>query len=171
VSGSAEEGDVGLMDALMGSGTGLAAGARAPEFTLNDQHGKPVSLADFRGKKNLVVYFYPKDDTPGCTKESCAFRDHYADFSDAGAEVIGISSDSRSSHAAFAEKHRLPFTLLSDVGGKVRRAFGVPTTLGLLPGRVTYVIDKQGVIRHAFNSQLQATRHVDEAISVLKSLG
>ena len=162
---------MGLMETLIGSGTGLAAGARAPEFTLNDQHGKPVSLADFRGRKNVVVYFYPKDDTPGCTKESCAFRDHYADFSDAGAEVIGISSDSGSSHKAFADKYRLPFSLLSDVGGKVRSAFGVPATLGLLPGRVTYVIDQQGVIRHAFNSQLQATRHVDEAISVLRSLG
>jgi peroxiredoxin Q/BCP len=159
------------MDTLMGSGTGLAAGARAPEFTLNDQDGKPVSLADFRGRKNVVVYFYPKDDTPGCTKESCAFRDHYADFGDAGAEVLGISSDSESSHAAFAKKHRLPFSLLSDPAGKVRSEFGVPSTLGLLPGRVTYVIDKQGVIRHAFNSQLQATRHVDEAIAVLKSLG
>jgi peroxiredoxin Q/BCP len=159
------------MDTLMGSGTGLAAGARAPEFTLNDQNGRPVRLADFRGRKNVVVYFYPKDDTPGCTKESCAFRDHYAAFSDAGAEVLGISSDSESSHEAFAKKHRLPFSLLSDPGGKVRSAFGVPSTLGLLPGRVTYVIDKQGVIRHAFNSQLQATKHVDEALSVLKSLG
>jgi peroxiredoxin Q/BCP len=159
------------MDTLMGSGTGLAAGARAPEFTLNDQNGRPVRLADFRGRKNVVVYFYPKDDTPGCTKESCAFRDHYAAFSDAGAEVLGISSDSESSHEAFAKKHRLPFSLLSDPGGRVRSAFGVPSTLGLLPGRVTYVIDKQGVIRHAFNSQLQATKHVDEALSVLESLG
>jgi peroxiredoxin Q/BCP len=159
------------MDTLMGSGTGLAAGARAPEFTLNDQNGRPVRLADFRGRKNVVIYFYPKDDTPGCTKESCAFRDHYAAFSDAGAEVLGISSDSESSHEAFAKKHRLPFSLLSDPGGKVRSAFGVPSTLGLLPGRVTYVIDKQGVIRHAFNSQLQATKHVDEALSVLESLG
>ena len=161
---------MGLMNALMGSGTGLTAGSKAPDFTLNSQHGAPVSLADFRGKKNVVVYFYPKDDTPGCTKESCAFRDHYTAFSDVGAEVIGISSDSEASHKAFAEKHRLPFLLLSDAGGKVRDAFRVPPTLGFLPGRVTYVIDKQGVIRHAFNSQMNATKHVDEALSMLKKL-
>jgi len=162
---------MGFMESLRGAGTGLLSGDRAPDFTLNDQHGKSTSLSDFRGKKNLVVYFYPKDDTPGCTKESCAFRDHYAAFSDAGAEVIGISSDSEASHRAFAEKYKLPFTLLSDVGGKVRTAFGVPQTFGLLPGRVSYVIDKQGVIRHAFNSQMNPTKHVDEAIDVLKKLG
>jgi peroxiredoxin Q/BCP len=161
---------MGFLDSLLGGGTGLAAGDRAPEFTLNDQHGRPVSLADFRGTKNVVVYFYPKDDTPGCTKESCSFRDHYAAFQDAGAEVIGVSSDSERSHKAFAEKHRLPFTLLADTGGKVRAAFGVPRTAGVLPGRVTYVIDKQGTIRHAFNSQMAATRHVDEALAVLEKL-
>ncbi len=161
---------MGLMETLRGSGTGLETGTKAPGFTLNDQHGKSISLTDFRGKKNLVVYFYPKDDTPGCTKESCAFRDHYTAFSDAGAEVIGISSDSEASHKAFADKHRLPFTLLSDLGGKVRQAFKIPTTFGLLPGRVSYVIDKQGVIRHAFNSQMNPTKHVDEALAVLKTL-
>jgi thioredoxin-dependent peroxiredoxin len=118
----------------------------------------------------VVVYFYPKDDTPGCTKASCAFRDQFTAFSDAGAEVIGISSDSVASHKAFADKFRLPFRLLSDPGGKVRAAFGVPSTFGLLPGRVTYVIDKQGVIRHAFNSQLNPLQHVDEALAVLARL-
>jgi thioredoxin-dependent peroxiredoxin len=162
---------MGLMDALLGSGTGLGAGASAPDFTLNDQDGKPVTLSGFRGQKNVVVYFYPKDDTPGCTKESCAFRDQFTAFSDIGAEVLGISSDSEASHKAFAEKHRLPFRLLSDRGAKVRSAFGVPPTFGLLPGRVTYVIDKQGVIRHAFNSQIHATQHVDEALQVLSRLG
>jgi peroxiredoxin Q/BCP len=161
---------MGLMDALLGSGTGLGAGATAPDFTLNDQDGNPVSLAGFRGKSNVVVYFYPKDDTPGCTKESCAFRDQFTAFSDVGAEVIGISSDSEASHKAFAQKHRLPFKLLSDRGAKVRSQFGVPSSFGLLPGRVTYVIDKQGVIRHAFNSQINATKHVDEALHVLKTL-
>jgi peroxiredoxin Q/BCP len=161
---------MGFIDALVGSGTGLASGTKAPDFTLNDQDGKAVRLADFHGKQNVVVYFYPRDDTPGCTKESCAFRDQFTAFTDVGSAVIGISSDSEASHKAFAEKHKLPFTLLSDVGGKVRSAFGVPATFGLLPGRVTYVIDKQGVIRHAFNSQLNPTKHVDEAIEVLKSL-
>ena len=161
---------MGLLDSLLGSGTGLAAGAPAPDFTLEDQNGKRVSLADFKGRRNVVVYFYPKDDTPGCTKEACLFRDQFEDFSDVGAEVIGISSDSAASHRAFAAKHELPFTLLSDSDGVVREAFGVPATLGLLPGRVTYVIDKQGVIRHAFNSQLSPARHVAEALQVLGRL-
>ena len=162
---------MGLLDSLVGSGTGLGVGDKAPEFTLTDQGGKTVSLKDFRGRKNVVVYFYPKDDTPGCTKEACTFRDQYTAFTDVGAEVFGISGDSAASHKAFAEKYRLPFPLLSDGDGTVRKAFGVPRTLGLLPGRVTYVIDKQGVIRHAFNSQLNPTKHVDEAIAVLKALG
>jgi peroxiredoxin Q/BCP len=161
---------MGLLDSLLGSGTGLEAGAAAPDFALEDQNGRVVSLADFKGRRNVVVYFYPKDDTPGCSKEACTFRDQYADFSDAGAEVFGISSDSPASHRAFAAKHELPFTLLSDPGGKARAAFGVPATLGLLPGRVTYVIDKQGVIRHAFNSQLSPARHVAEALQVLGRL-
>ena len=158
------------MDSLLGGGTGLREGAAAPDFALPDQHGQTISLASFRGQKNVVVYFYPKDDTPGCTKESCSFRDQYTAFTDAGAEVIGISSDSVSSHKAFAEKYNLPFSLLSDLGGKVRAAYGVPATLGLLPGRVTYVIDRAGVIRHAFNSQINATKHVDEALGVLARL-
>jgi peroxiredoxin Q/BCP len=161
---------MGLLDSLLGAGTGLGPGDRAPDFALEDQKGQRVALEDFRGRKNVVVYFYPKDDTPGCTRESCAFRDHFDDFAEAGAEVIGISSDSTRSHEAFAAKHRLPFTLLSDPGGRVRRAFGVPASLGVLPGRVSYVIDKQGVIRHAFNSQLNPARHVDEALRVLAGL-
>ena len=162
---------MGLLDSLFGSGTGLAVGERAPDFALDDQTGRRVALADFRGRKNVVVYFYPKDDTPGCTRESCAFRDQFEDFRDAGAEVLGVSSDSPESHARFAEKYSLPFTLLSDPGGKVRASFRVPATLGLLPGRVTYVIDKAGVIRHAFNSQLNPTQHVAEALRVLGTLG
>jgi len=161
---------MGLLDSLLGSGTGLAAGAKAPDFSLEDQNGRRVSLADLRGR-NVVVYFYPKDDTPGCTREACSFRDQYTDFTDAGAEVYGISSDSPASHRAFAAKYELPFTLLSDPDGKVREAFGVPATLGLLPGRVTYVIDRQSVIRHAFNSQLSPARHVAEALQVLGRLG
>jgi thioredoxin-dependent peroxiredoxin len=160
---------MGLLNTLIGTGTGLSVGTKAPEFTLNNQDGKPVSLADFRGQKSVVVYFYPKDDTPGCTAEACSFRDQFTEFSDAGAEVIGISSDSEASHKKFAEKHKLPFTLLSDRGGKVRTAFGVPATFGLLPGRVTFVIDKEGVVRHAFNSQINATKHVAESLAVLKA--
>ena len=161
---------MGLLDSLLGGGTGLGSWRARAEFALDDQNGKRVALADFRGRKNVVVYFYPKDDTPGCTRESCAFRDQFSDFADAGAEVIGISSDSVASHQKFAAKYQLPFTLLADAGGKVRKAFGVPSSLGVLPGRVTYVIDKKGVIRHTFNSQLNPTKHVDEALQVLAKL-
>ena len=161
---------MGLLDSIFGGGTGLGPGDPAPDFTLNDQDGKPVRLADFKGHKSVVVYFYPKDDTPGCTKESCSFRDHFAAFTDAGAEVIGISSDSEASHRRFKDKYKLPFTLLADVGGKVRAQFKVPRSAGILPGRVTYVIDKQGIIRHAFSSQLDVTRHVEEAEGVLRKL-
>jgi thioredoxin-dependent peroxiredoxin len=114
------------------------AGSKAPNFTLPSQSGEMVSLKDFLGKKPVVLFFYPKDDTPGCTKEACAFRDDYEEFEKLDAEVIGISSDSVESHRSFAEKHFLPFTLLSDEGGKVRRLYGVPSTFGLFPGRVTY---------------------------------
>jgi peroxiredoxin Q/BCP len=117
-----------------------------------------------------VLYFYPKDDTPGCTAEACAFRDQYEVFRDAGAEVIGISSDSAKSHQAFAARHSLPFVLLSDPAGKVRGQFGVGKTLGLFPGRVTFVMDRDGIVRHAFDSQLMATRHVSEALDVVKQL-
>jgi thioredoxin-dependent peroxiredoxin len=127
-------------------------------------------LSEFRDHKAVVLYFYPKDDTPGCTKESCAFRDSYQDFQDAGAEVIGVSSDSAESHGRFAAKHRLPFTLLADQGGQVRKHYGVPATLGLLPGRVTFVIGRDGVVRHVFNSQFQATQHVSEALQALRDL-
>ena len=163
---------MGLLDSLFGGGDakGLGPGDRAPEFELADQTGKPVALARFRGRSNVVLYFYPKDDTTGCTRESCAFRDQYEAFKDAGAEVIGVSNDSPGSHEKFAAKYSLPFTLLADPGGRVRRAFGVPTTFGLIPGRVTYVIDKQGVIRHVFNSQFNPTAHVDEALRVLATL-
>ena len=160
---------MGLLD-LFSGGDGIKAGDKAPDFALADRTGKTVRLSDFRGQKPVVLYFYPKDDTPGCTKEACSFRDQYQDFQDAGAEVIGVSSDSESAHAKFTEKYRLPFTLLADAGGKVRKAYGVPATLGLLPGRVTYVIDRDGTVRHVFNSQLQATQHVAEALQALRRL-
>lgn len=148
----------------------IRTGDTAPAFSLPDQSGRTIALSDFKGHKTVVLYFYPKDDTPGCTVESCSFRDHYTAFQEAGAEVVGISSDDEASHRAFADKHRLPFSLLADAGGQVRKAYGVPKTLGLMQGRVTYVIDKQGVVRHVFNSQLNFTKHVDEALAVLKTL-
>jgi peroxiredoxin Q/BCP len=162
---------MGLLDGLLGTGEpGIKVGDAAPEFDLPDATGKHVKLSDFRGKKSVVLYFYPKDDTPGCTKEACAFRDSFEAFKDAGAEVVGVSSDSGASHQKFAEKFHLPFTLVSDANASVRKRYGVPATLGLLPGRVTFVIDRDGIVRHVFNSQLQATKHVDEALAVLKRL-
>ncbi len=145
-------------------------GDMAPDFTLPSQTGAKVSLSDFRGQKNVVVYFYPKDDTPGCTAESCAFRDQYEVFKEKGAEVIGISADSPESHQKFAGRYNLPFILLSDTANQVRKLFGVPSTLGLLPGRVTYVIDKAGKVRHIFNSQLNFQGHIDESLKILQQL-
>jgi thioredoxin-dependent peroxiredoxin len=145
-------------------------GDRAPDFTATAHDGQKIRLADFQNKQVLVLYFYPKDETPGCTQQACAFRDAYEDFVQAGAVVIGISSDSSASHQAFASGHRLPFLLLTDSDGSLRKAFGVPKTLGLLPGRVTYVIDRQGIVRHVFNSQLQSERHVSEALKIVRQL-
>ena len=159
---------MGILDLFSGK-VGVAAGAQAPDFELADAGGRKVRLSEFRGRKAVVLYFYPKDDTPGCTREACSFRDHYEDFVAAGAEVIGVSSDDGASHERFAKKHRLPFTLLSDEDGAVRKRYGVPATLGLLPGRVTFVIDAQGVVRHVFNSQLAASRHVEEALRTLRT--
>ncbi len=148
----------------------VKVGDVAPDFTLKSQNGSEVSLSDFRDKKNVVVYFYPKDDTPGCTKEACAFRDSHQVFQDAGAEVIGISDDSPESHKQFAAKYNLPFTLLSDTGSKVRKLYEVPATLWILPGRVTYVIDKEGVVRHVFDSMLNFNAHVEEALKTLQAI-
>jgi peroxiredoxin Q/BCP len=148
----------------------IQVGDRAPDFTLPKQDGSTVSLRDLLGQGPIVLYFYPKDDTPGCTVEACSFRDAYEDFKDAGAEVVGISSDSAAEHKAFADKHRLPFTLVSDAGGKVRKLYGVPSTLGLFPGRVTYVIDQGGVVRHVFSSQINPQKHVREALVVLRRI-
>ena len=148
----------------------VKVGDIAPDFTLKSQNGSEVSLSDFRGKKNVVVYFYPKDDTPGCTKEACAFRDSHQVFLDAGAEVIGISDDSPQSHKQFAAKYNLPFTLLSDTGSQVRKLYEVPATLWILPGRVTYVIDKEGVVRHVFDSMLNFNAHVEEAVKTLQAM-
>lgn len=149
----------------------LKIGDVAPQFSLKTGKGDVFSLADLKGKKALVLYFYPKDDTPGCTAEACSFRDQYEDFKDLGAEVIGISSDSEASHHKFTQKHRLPFPLLADTDGKVRKLYEVPRALlGLLPGRVTFVIDKNGVLQYIFNSLSGATDHVSNAKKVLQGL-
>lgn len=148
----------------------IESGDPAPQFTAMTHEGRQISLADFQGKNSVVLFFYPRDNTPICTQEACTFRDAYEDFVAAGAVVIGVSESSLESHRSFAATQRLPFLLVSDADGALRRAFGVPKTLGFLPGRVTYVIDREGIVRHVFNSQLQGQKHVEEALRIVKEL-
>jgi thioredoxin-dependent peroxiredoxin len=148
----------------------VKAGDPAPEFALKSQEGEVVKLSDLLARGPAVVYFYPKDNTPGCTAEAGAFRDDYAKFGELGAEVVGISSDSVDSHRGFASDCRLPFKILSDADGAVRKRYGVPSSMGFLPGRVTYVIDSGGVVRYVFSSQMHATRHVEEALKSLRAI-
>ncbi len=148
----------------------VGVGDLAPDFTLPASTGAMVSLSNFRGKSEVVLFFYPKDNSPACTAEACAFRDSHEVFKEAGAEVIGISSDSEGSHRLFAKRLNLPFLLLTDSKGEVRARYGVARTLGLFPGRVTYLIDRAGVVRHIFSSQLQTSRHVQEMLARLRAL-
>ena len=148
----------------------VALGEQAPDFTLPSNFGEEVSLSDFRGKKAVVLFFYPKDGTPVCTKEACGFRDTYEDFVEAGAVVIGVSSDSLESHKSFAAKNRLPFILLSDSEGSLRKAFGVQKSLGFMPGRVTYTIDKNGVVRDIFSSPMSAEAHVKQSLETVREI-
>ena len=145
----------------------VKVGDKAPDFTLPSQMGDNVSLSEFFGTKNVVLYFYPKDETAGCTKEACMFRDNYEELTNLGAEVIGVSGQSVESHKSFASHYGLPFILLSDEGNNIRGLYGVPSSMGIIPGRVTYIIDKKGMVRHIFNSQTQAQKHVEEAKKTL----
>jgi peroxiredoxin Q/BCP len=147
----------------------LAPGDRAPLIALRDAEGIERRSDQLDGRA-LVLFFYPKDDTPGCTMEACAFRDSYADLQALGAEVWGVSGDDAASHLRFAGRHNLPYPLLVDAGNGLRRAFGVPSVLGLLPGRVTYVIDGDGVIRHVFNNLLDGAAHRREALNTLRRI-
>lgn len=149
----------------------LQIGDPAPEFELLNQKGEMVRLSDYLGKKTVVLYFYPKDETPGCVKEACGFRDSYEDFIEVGAEVIGVSDDSIDSHRLFSLSRRLPFVLLSDQKGKIRKTYGVSGSfLGLIPGRETFVIDKNGILRHRFSSQTQIGTHIKEALEMVREL-
>ena len=145
-------------------------GDKAPDFELVKPDGSVFRLKDQLKDKNVVLYFYPKDNTPGCTKQACEFRDQYEVFKEQNAEVVGISSDSSASHDDFERSHRLPFVLLSDKDNKVRNMFGVPRKFGIIPGRVTYVIDKNGVVRYVFNSMTKPLEHVKNALDVLKTI-
>jgi thioredoxin-dependent peroxiredoxin len=148
----------------------IAVNDHAPDLSLPDQNGKIVSLKDFQGKKVVVLYFYPKDETLICTAEACSFRDSYDQFKELGAEVIGASSDSVQSHRKFADKHHLQFSLLADTSSMARKAFGVPASAMVMPGRVTYVIDKEGVVRYVFNSMMEGKKHASEAMRIVKEL-
>ncbi len=148
----------------------LEVGDKIPNFTLRDQNNNYFSIDSIVGKQTIVIYFYPKDDTPGCTKEACSFRDEFETFKNLDAKVIGISSDDVESHKEFAKKYNLPFTLLADTDKEVRKMFGVPKYLKLIDGRVTYIIDKKGIIKHIFNSMKKANKHIDEALKALKSI-
>ena len=148
----------------------VQVGDIAPDFTLPDQTGTPVRLQDLLGRTAVVLYFYPKDSTPGCTIEARSFQKSYDAFTEAGAEVVGISSDSVGSHRRFAADEKLSFPLLSDRNSAIRTLYGVEKTLGILPGRVTYVIDPSGIVRHVYSSQIMVTRHSAEALEALRSL-
>ena len=145
----------------------LSPGESAPDFELKDQNGHAVRLSALRGLSAVVLYFYPKDDTSGCTKEACSFRDQFTAFRRLTAEVLGVSSDSEAAHRAFVAKYNLPFRLLSDPGGRVRQLYGVKATLGIIPGRKTFVIDREGIIRAMFASQFQPEEHIRQALAAL----
>lgn len=149
----------------------LADGAPAPDFTLPDQHGRPVHLAELRASGPVVVFFYPKNGTPGCTKEACAFRDAYESFVAAGYKVVGISADNAESHDAFRQKHGLPFALLTDADGRVAKAYGVKRSLfGLVAGRASFIVDRQGTVRHHFVALLDGEAHVTQALAAMRAL-
>lgn len=146
----------------------LKIGDKIPEFSTVDYKGNPISNKTFLGK-NVVIFFYPKDDSPVCTTEACSFRDTYSDFLDHNCEVVGISSDSNESHKNFAAKHNLQYSLISDRNNELRKKFEVPRSMiGIMPGRVTYLVDKTGTIRLIFNSQLNANKHIDQSLNFLK---
>ena len=149
---------------------GIKAGDKAPDFTFTAQSGERVRLYDRLASKVVVLYLYPKDETSRCTAEACAFRDSHEAFVDAGAEVIGVSSDSADKHAAFGSQHNLPFTLLSDKSSDVRKSYGFPAILRLAPGRATYVIDRTGTVRPTFNSMTNISQHVSAALAMVKKL-
>jgi peroxiredoxin Q/BCP len=149
----------------------MKIGDRLPSFSLPDQHGASVTLESLLGQGPVVFFFYPKDETPGCTAEACAFRDATGDFVAAGAKILGVSSDDVASHKRFADKYGFTYPLLADVGGKLREAWGIKKAFfGLADSRVTVVVDKDGVVRHQYEAMLQSSRHVDEALATVRSL-
>ena len=148
----------------------LTVGAQAPDFSVETHDGTALQLSELLEHSAVVLFFYPRDFTPGCTAEACAFRDDYADFAKAGAAVVGVSADSGESHRRFAQHHDLPFPLISDADGALRKAYGVDKVWGVLPGRVTFVIDRQGTVRNVFDSALFARRHSGDSLATVTRL-
>jgi peroxiredoxin Q/BCP len=148
----------------------LQIGDRAPLFSATAHDGSTVNLSDFLGKQGLVLFFYPKDGTPVCTKEVCSFRDAYGKFTDAGVAVVGVSSDSATKHQSFAKQHQLPFPLISDSDGSLQRLFGVSKKLGLIPGRMTFVIDKDGIVRLIYSALFASEEHVRQALQATRAI-
>jgi peroxiredoxin Q/BCP len=149
---------------------GNQVGETAPDFALPDQDGRQVRLSDYRGKQPVVLFFYPKDHSPVCTQEACAFRDAYERFLELGAEVIGISADSVKTHQGFAQRNQLQYRLLADTDSAVHGLYGAKTLFGLMNDRVTFVIDREGVIRHRFSDMMNGAAHVHEMLKVLQTL-
>ncbi len=149
----------------------IAKGERAPEFEGTLAGGKQLRLRDFRGRRHIILYFFPKDFTPGCTREACSFRDRRAEVAGLDAEIVGVSLDTPEKHEAFAQKYQLPYPLVSDRSGAIASAFGVARLGGWLPTkRVTFVIDKQGVVQHVIQSEFSIDMHIDEALDTLRRL-
>ena len=148
----------------------IAVGDRAPDFSAVSQTGKLVSLADYRGQQAVVLYFYPRDGTPACTAQACEFRDTFAAFAAAGAAVLGVSCNSADRHQSLAVQYQLPFLLLSDADGSLRKVFGVPKLFGFLPGRTTFVIDKEGIVRHVYTNHFSVRGHIEEALRAVREL-
>jgi peroxiredoxin Q/BCP len=148
----------------------LNVGDSVPVFSLKDQNDSLFNVADYIGKKILVIYFYPKDESSGCTKEACSFRDQYASFTKAGAMIVGINSGTVESHRKFIEHHQLPFTLLSDPGNKVLKMFGVKDKF-FISGRETFVIDKNGKVVFTFDSFINGAAHEREALAFINKMG
>ena len=147
----------------------IQVGDKIPVFSLKDQNGEEFDTSDYIGNTTMVIYFYPKDDTPGCTKEACKFRDSYEEFTDRNVKVIGISADDTQSHKDFAAKYNLPFTLLSDPDNKVRKLFGVKSNMfGMIPGRVTYIVNNKGIVQFMYDNMFNAEKHIDKALEALK---
>jgi len=149
----------------------MKEGDLIPSFRLQNQNGEWVEMEDYIGKKGVVLFFYPKDHTPGCTREARAFNAQYDEFRKLGVELFGISGDDPKTHKSFCERNSLSFPLLSDKGNKIRKAWKVPASfLGFLPGRVSYVIDREGRIRKIINSQFDMLRHIEESLAAVKIL-